>query len=75
MAADRRRARSNLHMTEDSEKMMLLLKELAVLKEAEADDDGAQPGTVSPSAAARRRKEITREIKRLARSRKNKPTK
>jgi hypothetical protein len=55
-------------MTEDSEKMMLLLKELAVLKEAEADQEGAQPSSVPSSAAASKRKEITREMKRLARN-------
>lgn len=62
-------------MTEDSEKMLLLLKQLAVLKEAEADQEGTQSGNPPGLPVAKRRKEITREMKRLAQARKNKPAK
>ena len=58
-------------MTEDSERMMLLLKELALLKDAGEEED-AQPGSASTS---KRKKEITREMKRLARARKRKASK
>ena len=56
-------------MSEDSERMMLLLKELAVLK-----DDPEQERTSRSSVArkAKRKDEITREIKRLARAHKRK---
>jgi hypothetical protein len=61
-------------LTEESERMLLLLKELAVLKESEAQDAGAQPGgqLSSPDARRKRKKEIASEIKRIAQQKKNK---
>jgi len=63
-------------MTEESERMLLLLKELAVLKESETQDTGAQTGSPLSSASARRKKkkEIAGEIKRIAQQKKNKPS-
>jgi hypothetical protein len=61
-------------MTEESERMLLLLKELAVLKESETQDAGTQPSGQLSSASARRKrkKEIASEIKRIAQQKKNK---
>lgn len=61
-------------MTEESEKMLLLLKELALLKQSESEPDPAEPG-LPRSLASRKIKEITREMKRLARATKNKSRK
>ena len=63
-------------MTEESERMLLLLKELAVLKESDTQDAGAKPGTDLPSPAVRRKrkKEIATEIKRIAQQKKDKPS-
>jgi len=57
-------------MNEESERMLLLLKELAVLKESEKQATGALPSSElpSPSERRRKRKEIAREIKRIARA-------
>ena len=61
-------------LTEESERMLLLLKELAVLKESEAQDAGTQPGgqLSSPGARRKRKKEIASEMKRIAQQKKNK---
>jgi hypothetical protein len=63
-------------LTEQSEKMLLLLKELAVLKQSETQDAGTQPSTdlASPSARRKKKKEIATEIKRIARQKKNNPS-
>ena len=51
-------------MSEQSERMMLLLKELAILKEQEAVQSVEGPG--GDTARRRRRKEISRQIKQIA---------
>ena len=55
-------------MSEDSERMMLLLKELALLKEESEQGEDPQSGV----SASKRKKEITHEMKRLAKARKRK---
>ena len=58
--------RGHFQMSEDSERMMLLLQELALLKEESEQGEGPQSGV----SASKRKKEITREMKRLAKARK-----
>jgi hypothetical protein len=59
-------------MSEQSERMMLLLKELAVLKEWDAGGAAAPANGELSSAAARRRRrqEIARQIKQIAQEKK-----
>ena len=63
-------------MSEESERMLLLLKELAVLKESETQNASTEPSRElpSPSARRKRKKEIASEIKRIAREKKNNPS-
>jgi hypothetical protein len=56
-------------MSEDSERMMLLLKELALLKH---DPEQERTSRSSVARKAKRKSEITREIKRLAQDHKRK---